>query len=70
MPTEESARWCCANRDCNWYMVATVPQEGNVTPKCICGGEMRKTELVRVLNYLDFLRGDTEMRTETQTEWE
>jgi hypothetical protein len=56
---KEAARWCCANRDCNWFMVAAKNPEGAEAPKCVCGGPMKKVEMLPVPSYLDFLRDES-----------
>ena len=58
MPEEESARWCCPNRDCNWFMVAKKTKPAAAAPKCVCGHTMRMVEMLPALSYLDFLHGD------------
>lgn len=59
MPNGERVRWCCHNRDCDWSMVGTLAEQGEVPPRCVCGSEMQKAEPVLVFTYLDFLRGET-----------
>jgi hypothetical protein len=59
MSKAQATRWCCGNRDCNWFMVATKATDGKGAPKCVCGGAMKKVEMLPVLNYLDFLRDET-----------
>jgi hypothetical protein len=56
MSKEEVASWRCANRNCDWFMVATPVDKGETAPKCTCGSAMKQVELVPVLGYLDFLR--------------
>ena len=57
MSNTERARWRCPNRDCNWFMVATMVEELEA-PRCVCGAVMQKAEPVPVFGYLDFLRGE------------
>jgi len=70
MAKEESARWHCPNRDCNWFMVAAAAEEGDVAPKCICGTEMKKSVTVQALSYLEFLRDQTANADEAEVDGE
>ena len=45
-------------------MVAQAPTEGEAAPRCICGSEMKRMEVVRVFTYLDFLRGEDPVEEE------
>jgi len=63
MSNNESARWRCPNRDCDWSMVATMA-EGVEAPRCVCGVVMQKAEAVLVFNYLDFLHEDAAINKE------
>ncbi len=57
MLKKDGMRWRCPNRDCDWSVVAQAPVPGDGAPKCHCGAEMKRVEVVRVFTYLDFLRG-------------
>jgi hypothetical protein len=61
-------RWSCPNPDCSWSMVGTMVEAGEPAPRCVCGGEMQKSEVIPVMTYLDFLRGDTRMDEEPPAE--
>jgi hypothetical protein len=37
-------------------MVATMAEEGDAVPRCVCGSLMQKAEVRSALGYLDFLR--------------
>lgn len=52
-------RWRCPNRDCSWSMVSSVAEDDEAAPRCICGGQMEQIEVIPVMTYLDFLRGET-----------
>jgi hypothetical protein len=58
MLKRDGMRWRCPNRDCDWSVVAPTPVAGESAPRCVCGAEMKKVEIVRVFTYLDFLRGE------------
>ena len=58
MLSKDGMRWRCPDPTCNWSMVAPLAITGEPTPRCVCGAEMKKAEVVRVFNYLDFLRGE------------
>jgi len=68
MAKEESTRWRCANRDCDWSMVATATEGREDAPRCVCGGEMKRAEPVPVLSYLEFLREDIAIADEAKTD--
>jgi len=56
MSSGGGTHWHCPNRDCNWFMVATMAEEGDAVPRCVCGSLMQKAEVRSALGYLDFLR--------------
>jgi hypothetical protein len=57
MLKRDGMRWRCPNRDCDWSMVNQAAEPGSPAPRCVCGTEMKRVEVVRVFTYLDFLRG-------------
>lgn len=59
MGANDSVRWYCPNRDCNWSFVATIPVSDEQGPRCVCGWTMRRGEIVRTFHYLDFLREES-----------
>jgi hypothetical protein len=61
MPNVSGIRWPCRSRDCRWSMVSTVAAEGGQAPCCVCGQPMQQVEMVAVMSYLEFLRGDMEL---------
>ncbi len=50
-------RWRCPNRDCSCPVCPRHRRTGDAAPRCDCGTEMKRVEVVRVFTYLDFLRG-------------
>jgi hypothetical protein len=56
MPRTHQVAWHCPNRDSNWSFLATETRKGDLAPQCICGGTLKKGEVLQVLKYLDFLR--------------
>jgi len=61
MFTTSGIRWLCPSRDCSWSMVSTVTTEDGAPPRCICGQPMQQADLVPVMTYLEFLRGDMDL---------
>ena len=65
MARQSGEHWQCANRDCGWSAVLVTPQEAeSVTPLCVCGSPLQKSELQPVFSYLDFLRGEESLETQ------
>lgn len=61
MPTSTRIRWFCPSRDCNWSMVSTIRSEDGSAPRCVCGQLMKEADVVPVMSYLEFLRGDADL---------
>ena len=61
MSNTSGIRWLCPSRDCRWSMVSTVTAENGRAPRCVCGQLMEQVELVPVMSYLEFLRGDMDL---------
>lgn len=70
MAREEPARWHCANRDCDWFMVATTAEEADAAPKCVCGSAMTRSGPQPVLSYLEFLRDEMAIADKTEMDRE
>jgi hypothetical protein len=68
MLKKDGMRWHCPNRDCDWSVLAQVPATGDAAPRCVCGTEMKRVEVVRVSTYLDFLRGPGPVEEEVSKE--
>jgi len=61
MSNTSGIRWLCPSQDCRWFMVSTVMAEDGGAPRCVCGQLMEKVEMVPVMSYLEFLRGDLDL---------
>jgi len=60
MSNTSGIRWLCPSRDCQWSMVSTITADRRA-PRCVCGQLMEQVELVPMMSYLEFLRGDMDL---------
>jgi hypothetical protein len=68
MLMKSGERWHCVNSACRCQVL--VESESHVpgaSPRCVCGGVMKRNYVPPVFKYLDFLRGEepSEMQQET-----
>jgi hypothetical protein len=64
MAKTEDSHWHCGNRDCGWSAVMSLSSEEQMTPRCICGAPMTRTDMPPVFSYLDFLRGEEALHSD------
>jgi len=68
MPINPGIRWICPSGDCRWSMVSTTAAPDGGVPRCVCGQPMQQVEMVPVMSYLEFLRGDSQLGSSSSDE--
>jgi hypothetical protein len=70
MAAIKASHWFCANQNCGFAAVLTLPEGAQSVPICLCGTAIRQSEPRPASTYLDFLRSEGVLRQQAGSEKE